>query len=524
MVAAGACGGRTGLKLPPETPPEPECQRDSDCKGFDDLCAQVICEIIEDRPVDSDAGPVEVRGICQPLPEVDCDDGDPCTTDLCAPATGACSSEPSTLDNDGDRHRAPKPGTLPGDPDACGDDCDDTSAAAQPGGTEVCDGVDNDCNGVVDDGALFEPVGVEVRVSGDIAPASPGGLAYSGESYLATYSGGNDGFDVYFALLDETGGKLPPGEQTLTTVNADGSGGPTLWIGDRYGVAWQDRRFDDYEVFFTALKATGEKAFPDLRLSTASGFSVNVSLVYNGAEFVAVWQDARSGGFELFAQRVSIDAQLVGNNVQLTSGTGLGNEAPAVAAGKQGIGVAWGRGDSLGQVIQFQVYDTELTTVGGTLGLTIGDTQSVYPTVTFNQDRYIIAWYDKSASPKGIWGAVVSEQGELLVPATPISQPGPFRSRYPFLRPLGDRVLAIYSDDRDQNDGYEIYAHMLNNDLSEKGPETRLTFAAGNSISPLAAFGPNGTLGVLFKDEREGGVDNIWFTGLGCVEPQSPPP
>jgi hypothetical protein len=31
-------------------------------------------------------------------------------------------------------------------------DCDDTSAAAHPGGTEICDCHDNDCNGVIDEG------------------------------------------------------------------------------------------------------------------------------------------------------------------------------------------------------------------------------------------------------------------------------------------------------------------------------------------------------------------------------------
>ena len=35
-----------------------------------------------------------------------------------------------------------------------GDDCDDTSALSYPGAAEVCDTADNDCNGIVDDGAV----------------------------------------------------------------------------------------------------------------------------------------------------------------------------------------------------------------------------------------------------------------------------------------------------------------------------------------------------------------------------------
>ena len=37
---------------------------------------------------------------------------------------------------------------------AAGDDCDDTNAAVYPGAEDVCDGLDNDCDGDVDDGAI----------------------------------------------------------------------------------------------------------------------------------------------------------------------------------------------------------------------------------------------------------------------------------------------------------------------------------------------------------------------------------
>jgi amino acid transporter len=40
--------------------------------------------------------------------------------------------------------------------------------------------------------------------------------------------------------------------------------------------------------------------------------------------------------------------------------------------------------------------------------------------------------------------------------------------------------------------------------------------ALDDSIYPIAAFGPDGTVGVLFRDRREGSM-NVYFTQLGCV-------
>jgi hypothetical protein len=44
----------------------------------------------------------------------------------------------------------------------CTGDCDDAHAAAHPGGQEICDGLDNDCNGLVDDGGDLDEDGVGV--------------------------------------------------------------------------------------------------------------------------------------------------------------------------------------------------------------------------------------------------------------------------------------------------------------------------------------------------------------------------
>jgi hypothetical protein len=128
-----------------------------------------------------------------------------------------------------------------------------------------------------------------------------------------------------------------------------------------------------------------------------------------------------------------------------------------------------------------------------------------------------VAWYDKTANPTAIYAAVLDEDGQLLAGPKAVTAPGSARSRYPNLRPLGDRTLLVYSDDRDGNDGYELYSTIFDNDLEPLTPELRLTQAARDSINPVVAFGKDGAIGVLFRDDREGGTPAVWFTQLGCL-------
>jgi hypothetical protein len=75
----------------------------------------------------------------------------------------------------------------------------------------------------------------------------------------------------------------------------------------------------------------------------------------------------------------------------------------------------------------------------------------------------------------------------------------------------------VYADDRDQNNGYELYSRMLATDLQPLSDEQRLTNAPFHSHSPVPTFGPDGNVGILFEDERDNGADHVWFTRLGCV-------
>ena len=97
----------------------------------------------------------------------DCDDTTsavyPGATEVCDEQDNDCDGETDEdvaavyyADTDGDGFGAPGTGrtacTQPDGHVANDGDCDDSSEVALPGGTEICDGLDNDCNGVPDDG------------------------------------------------------------------------------------------------------------------------------------------------------------------------------------------------------------------------------------------------------------------------------------------------------------------------------------------------------------------------------------
>ncbi len=105
---------------------------------------------------------------CEPLNQDRGIASDACVRYQCA-ADSRCRLQPVDLDRDGHATTACASAPECGGTIEC-DDCDDTSAASFPGQAEVCDGVDNDCNLVVDDVAGGGEAGFETVVSGTDSP------------------------------------------------------------------------------------------------------------------------------------------------------------------------------------------------------------------------------------------------------------------------------------------------------------------------------------------------------------------
>jgi hypothetical protein len=503
-LLTSSCGSKSGLRATrdggtsidagPDVEPQ-ECVTNADCVP-DDLCSRSEC----------------VEGFCTPPTPIVCDDQDECTEDTCKPEDGTCDFRELALDQDGDGFKGPRPGFAPGAPGSCGDDCDDTSAKAYPGGTEVCDGVDNNCNGVIDEGATYVPVGQgDILVSGKNL-SGRGGLAWNGEIYTATYAEQLDAWRNFVKGLNPDG-STSYASKAITNLPSDTFTGPIVWTGKIFGTAWEDRRDNDYEIYFNRLDKNGDKLGPDVRVTNAPDFSLHPSMVWNGAEFMLVWDDRRNGNndYRIYGQRISVDGKLLGENIELT-GPNERAESPRIAEGQKTLAISFNSVDGFGKKVGMRTMAPDFSNLGKVVY--VSDDQAVDSSLVFNGDRYVVA-YSKRPGPPGdaIWGATVSEDGQILVQEKQLTTGAAF-ARTQSLLALGDRVLLIWADDHDGN--YELYSEMLDNNLDVISPRQRITFDSHDTVVPLAVFGPEGDVGVLFEDDRLNSWQ-VYFTRLTCV-------
>ncbi len=134
------------------------------------LLALVACRN-EPKPEDTDNTPELIDGDGDGYDEgVDCDDGDPAihpeAEEICDGVDNDCDGEADEdllvdlwADRDGDGFGDPEGATRGCEPGnglvADGSDCDDEAAEVNPGATELCDGIDNDCDGEIDEEVLL---------------------------------------------------------------------------------------------------------------------------------------------------------------------------------------------------------------------------------------------------------------------------------------------------------------------------------------------------------------------------------
>ena len=267
--------------LPPTPPDAGVCAIDDDCPN-DDICADVRC------------------------------------------LAGACTLVARLVDRDLDGEAA-----VP-----CGADCDDGDRRVWSGAAELCNGFDDDCDGMVDDDA---PPTVSSRSVASLTAASA--LARVGDGLIVTVDGDARPMDRYgrlgtaFDVLAHDG----PVEQTETATAPDGRAVVASIVG-----AGSDLR---YAVLSPGTPPT---AVPGADI-TVSGTAIDLAVVPHAGSFAMawLWRDTSDVSYlSVKADIQSADAPLVFPTLAGVAAIASDGRSLFFARGDEQIGVLSASGEN----------------------------------------------------------------------------------------------------------------------------------------------------------------------------------
>lgn len=249
-------------------------------------------------------------------------------------------------------------------------------------------------------------------------------VAYDGATWMVVWRDfrGGLGSDVYGARVDAMGTLLDPGGLAIST----GPGGqyqPAITFGaGQYYVSFSDTRAGGSDISGTRLTTAGVPLDGDgVSLTSATGLQVNSDVVFNGTDYLVVWEDLRQGGTnspDVYGTRVTTAGAVLDPTPNLAISTATWGQYLPRAAADPGSGTAFVVWEDT-RNLESDIYGTRVSAAGvvsPVLAISRAPAAQDKADVAFNGTDFIVVWTDRRSPMSGadIYAARVSGAGPLL--------------------------------------------------------------------------------------------------------------
>jgi len=317
-------------------------------------------------------------------------------------------------------------------------------------------------------------------------------VSFNGVNFFLTWTderGGEE--DIYGARVSPSrtvldAGGIPicesPGWQSWSANCAYDTSGTGA---DGFFVAWADHRTSTTDIYGARMSAAG--AVVDSGGFAVAGLALGQyfpEVSFDGTNLMTMWADDRANsGWNVFARRFDQNASAVDGSAKVILSSVNDQGSPVVASDGAEYLVVWVDDRSGSGDIYAALLDTLGVLQGPPFAVCANAAEQSQPTVAFGGGNYLVVWTDKRNLDSDIYAARVSATGQLL-DAEPIEvYSGSGWQRRPAVSSNGEVFLVVWEDDRT---GFcDLYGAMVS-------PGGTVTPSAGRFLVSGASNGQTG--------------------------------
>lgn len=298
--------------------------------------------------------------------------------------------------------------------------------------------------------------------------------------------------------------------------------------GTNYLVVWQDLRSGSFDIWGARVSTAGTVLAPGaFAISTATNDQYYPAVVYYGSAYLVVWEDHRSDpAGDIYGARVQTNGTVLDTGGAAFSTATNDQIVPDLAFDGTNVLVVW-EDKRFGQS---QIWDTEWSPATGVVSPGGNQVCAPFngghdPAVTYWGSTYLVVWEDYrnlSTSGPDIYGARVQTNGVTIDGAGAPFSTAPNAQSVPDLAYDGSTVLVVWEDLRNGS-SYDIYGTRFNVTSGVVDPGGKL-ISSQTDNQQLPKVVANGTFLVVWSDRRSGTNYDIYGTTVAASDAHVDPP
>jgi hypothetical protein len=284
--------------------------------------------------------------------------------------------------------------------------------------------------------------------------------------------------------------------------------------GTNYLVVWQDERSGSYDIYGARVNQSGVVLdSAGIPISTATYDQYYPSVAFDGTNYLVVWQsDEPDEYYDIYGARVNQSGVVLDSaGIPISTAT-YDQYYPSVAFDGTNYLVVW-QSDEPDEF--YDIDGSRVSPAGVVLDpegiqISTATNDQRYPSIAFDGINYFVAWEDERSGSfiYDIYGARVNQSGVVLDPAGISISIATNDQHYPSVAFDGTNYLVVWQDERISS--YDIYGARVNQSGNVLDPNgIHISTGINNERSPSVAFDGTNYL-VVWTDFPSSFSDDIY--------------